>query len=230
MKLILRFKQFLKRKKGEHEVWDTSALSTYPEKVREHVKNGVNVVVTDSSVRELSVARHKYDQIREIHDFIINNLKAYVTKDKMKSWTVDDQIGAITYELFNRGLKIKLITCDKNQAYNARLRGLNVLLLPGKPRTHHKTEVPVETTSTKKLEENITLMSEDEISVPCITKGKEIYISVKCKISVYNSKGKRRIGKDNLIPVLPVDVLVYMNNKYVIKNVEGTKIILKKMK
>lgn len=235
MNIIVRLKRLFRKNAGEYRLPDTSAWSTYLDKIKKWVEQGEKVVVTEGTRQELRDGYRKYEVCRLAYDYISSNPKLLfpITKDKMKSWPVDDQNVAIAYEFYNKGLNVTFVTCDREQAHKARIRGLNVELLPGHSSQPKKVNEPKRVVkpaqSLKAIESEIEVKSDGELTVPCITKGKERYISVKLDVAVYTNKGKRRIGRENLVPVQPTDVLSYMNCNYTIEQITDTYIALKKM-
>lgn len=234
MSIIVRLKRLIKKCKGKYQVWDTSAVSTWLDKLHIQVNNGVNIIIPEGVTHELSVGRRNHENCRKAYNYVkegrARNLRVHVTSDKMRSWAVDEQIVAITYEYFKAGYDVVLVTCDHDQAYKARLRGLEVQLLAGSRAQTKFVEVPKKENNPTTVEQKEILTLDDELVIPCITKGKDHYINVKHKISVYSQKGKRQFGRENLIPVKVTDVCEYMGYKYNIQRITDTNITLKKIK
>ena len=227
MSIIVRLKRLINKRKGVFQVWDTSAIITWLDRLKTELDNGTNVIVPEGVVHELSVKRRSHERFKNAYTFVkecvVKNMKVHVTSDKMRPWAIDEQVVAITYnEYYKKGYEVKLVTCDHDQAYKARLRGMEVELLAGN-RSIQKAN-PDETAPV--IEE---VKPEEEMAVPCVMRGKEHYINVKSKLSVYNAKGKRKIGKNDWLLVDSTDVLACGEYKYLIRAMTENSLLLKKM-
>lgn len=235
MNIIVRLKRLFRGNAGEYRLPDTSAWSGYLDDIKKWVKQGIKVVVTEGTRQELRNGYRKYAECKEAYDYITSTpeLVFPITGNEMKAWPVDDQNVAIAEKYYNKGFDVTLVTCDKEQAHKARIRGLNVSLLRGqsyhykKNNEFQKTTKPVQ--NEKPVEPEVEVKSNGEVAVPCITKGKEKYISTKHDVEVYSNKGKRRIGRENLILILPTDVLVYNDCNHTIQEMTDTYVTIKKM-
>lgn len=222
--VIIKIKNFFRRHKGLFEVWDTSAISTWFDIFENHVNaDGINVIVPEGVSHEISMGRRAYEKCRVAYEFINEakkngKLTVYVTKDNMRSWLVDEQVVAIAYEYHKKGYSVKLVTCDRDQSVKADYRGLKAELLKGKR--------PAETETEK---EQPILATENELKIPCITRGKITYVNVKQGMAVYDTKGKRKIGRNNLIEIASTDTLIYKDLRYKIQMVLENEILLKRM-
>ena len=82
----------------------------------------------------------------------------------------------------------------------------------------------------KNKKEEMPILNEDERAVRYTTAGKANYIYVKPGVTVFDSRGKRKIGKDSRVNVVPMDRVVYSDgNEYVIKTVAEGYAVLKKI-
>ena len=233
MNVFIKIKNFFRRHAGQFEVWDTSAISTWFDKFKEKInKQEFNILVPEGVSHELSMGRHNHEKCRIAYDFIQNakkegKLKVIVTKDKMRSWAIDEQVVATAYDYFKKGYNVSLITCDRDQANRATYRGMDVKCLNGT----RIRKIPNAVNKHRFVETNVKtdINSDGKIKVECLRKGKLLYINVNRGIAVYDSKGKRKIGRDNLIPVINSDVFVLRNCSYMIESAVDNYIILKKV-
>lgn len=240
MNIIVRFKRLLRMHKGRFEVWDTSALSNWLDKLKREIerKERITVIIPEGVIHELSVGRRNYERARLAYEYIKNSdterLRVDVTDDNKRAWTVDEQVVAVVEKYANKGYNVTLVTCDIDQAYKAKLKKLNVNLL--KSYKEFDAKNPTENskqnkTNSIKLGKPIIEIPQptDEISIPLIQIGKEKYISVKHRIEAYDNKGKRKIGKFEKIPILPTDSFKCQNYTYRIQAITNEKLILKRV-
>ncbi len=244
MDVILGIKRILRKHEGIFEVYDTSAAINYPNKLKETVEqdNNIIVVMPEGTVHELSLIRHRIENARIAYEYIkrtqSNKLIKEVAADSTRAWTIDEQVIDIVYKYHKKGRVVRLVTCDQDQAYKAGLKKLTCVLLPGS-RTTQTVRQLKETTPknafgtksqlTSKQPQNITSEIKDEINVPYKKIGKENYIDVNTRIAVYDNKGKRKIGKAELIKVLITDSFVYKNQNYRIIKIEDSILTLKRV-
>ena len=225
--IIVRIRRLLKNQKNKIEIWDTSAIRAWFDRLMDALNVGSKekVVIPEGVMHELSASRHNSITCREKYNFLSSytggRLMIHVTDDKKRAWSVDEQVIAALQEYHNKGYNVTLVTCDRDQAYRARLKGLAVELLAGsKPAEDVKTIL--------EEGENVTLKKDvaEQITIPCITKGDDSFISVKLGFAVYGNTGKRKIGKQNLIQIAKSDVLEHDERKYRISNMSNTCILL----
>lgn len=237
MNIIVKLKKLFMKKAGIFEVWDTSAISTwFDEFVKSAITQGIKVIVPEGVLHELSAGRHSYEKCRDAYNFINRtkneNVIVYVTKDVMRSWPIDEQIVAIAYEYHKKGYDVRLVTCDRDQANKAYYRGVSYRLLKGnREYPIAKKENLQQSNSQPKVENKPykTAPVRKALSIPCVTKNSVKYISVKYGIAVYDAKGKRKIGRDNLIAVSNTDVFTYKEHNYKIESVTDTSIFLRRI-
>jgi len=231
--LIISIKRLFRYSKQQYYVYDTSYISRcFGRFVKEVEKGNAKHVVTEGVAHELSAGRREHEICRKAYSYINGsnspeNLEVAVTPDSMHSWPVDDQVVAIAYEYFKKGYNVTLVTCDVDMANKAKYRGLKFELVPGSRNV--KSEIPNEEIR-KKSQFNIASVENKELlRVPCVVKGKTTYINVGQNVAVYDSKGKRRIGKERLIPVIITDTLNYKGVYYKILSLTDNCIHLRKV-
>ncbi len=237
MEAIIKIRRFFKKNYGIVELWETSAICTWPEVFIERVlSKKVHVIVAEGTIHELSAGRHHHEVCRKLYYFIMDAKKTGliiidVPKTEMMAMPIDDQIVIGAYERYRKGYNITLVTCDVDQASKAENRGVNVQLLKGNKEQQSSKILKPKQTTIKKEEDKPKKIEEvdGELVIPCITKGNVIYINVRQGVIVYDAKGKRKIGRDNLIAVSIMDILVYREQKYMIQSTTDTYINLKRI-
>lgn len=65
--------------------------------------------------------------------------------------------------------------------------------------------------------------------VECTQRGKDTYISQKRGVTVYDSKNKKRIGKDGKVIVRLGERIVWNHVEYIVREITDFKVILKKI-
>lgn len=239
-KLILEFKRWL-RKGAKVEVWDTSAISTWFDEFTKSVNTGlVEVIVPEGVEHELSKGRRNHENCRVAHNYIKSNkiskinpngkIKVYVTDDNMRSWPIDEQVVGIAAKHYKKGYNVTLVTCDRNQSDKAQDMEIEVCLLAGNRAYPVKPKILTERPERFQRKPETTIpQAKDQISVPCVAKGNMIYIDVNQKVAVYDAKGRRKIGKDDLIPVTASDTYKYREATYQAASITKKELTLKKM-
>lgn len=239
MNIIVRVKQVFRKNKGCFEVWDTSAMSNWLDKFIEKVngKNNIILVVPEGVVHELSVGRHRFERARNAYEYIknVNSTKVIkeVTDDKIRSWTIDEQVIDVVWKYYKKGYNVRLVTCDQDQAYKAEIKKLKCTLLKG-IRTQQMDKQPKEdiqkVNSIVKPNRPTIFPTElkGELTVPYKRVGKENFIDVKTRIAVYDNRGKRKIGKAEMISIRLTDTFVYKNITYRIAKMEHNILTLKR--
>lgn len=235
--IIVRIRRAFTNHNYIYEVWDTSAVSVWLDKLKERitVDTNVKVVITEGVIHELSVGRHKYEKARNAYRYIkqieSDNVIKEVTMDKIRAWTVDEQIIFTADTYHKKGRDVTLITCDQDQAFKAELRGLKVKLLEAvRPELEKQIVTPnysrvVFVSSSKEPPAKLG----DEITLTCSKLGKEHYLDVKSGMVVYDNKGKRKIGRNKLVPITISDRVSYYNMDYFVKSISDRQVILNKM-
>lgn len=68
-----------------------------------------------------------------------------------------------------------------------------------------------------------------EKMIECTQRGKDTYISQKRGFTVYDSKNKKRIGKDGKVIVRLGERIVWNHVEYIVSEISDFKVILKKI-
>jgi len=234
MSIIVRLKQMLRMHKGNYEVWDTSAISNWLDVFKSKVKAGkTTIILHEGVVHELSVGRRNHEICRKAYEYVISlksdRILKISTRDATRSWTIDEQVVDAVAEYHKKGYNVYLVTCDKDQAYKAEIKGLECMYLNvNKEDVNKKPSInkPVKATTTEKPQDTIATPI---LNIPCIKKNKINYIDVKCRITVYDNRGKRKIGKNELIPILISDRFEYKNHIYAIQALTDAYVTLKRV-
>ena len=254
MSIIVQLKRLIRKDKGCFEVWDTSAISNWFELLTERVEaKGKNkIVLPEGVVQEISDGRKHYVSCRVRFDYITKlkskNVVKYPTPSDIRLWKVDEQVVEIAYRYFKEGYEVKIVTCDRGMAYAAEIKGISVELLEGKspeervddidkkvnvtvPIIIKKPEVPsYKVVSPQKIIKEKNTPPPEKLFVEYTKVGKQMYISVSEKIEVYDNKGKRKIGKQEKIPITLLDKFIYKNNRYEVQSVNKEHIVLELIK
>lgn len=241
MCIVLGFKQWIHRNDRAVMVIDTCVISNFFEWFVNVVNSGEFLIVVPQGVfREICTGRQKYEVCRRAYKFIEKAKKdelliVPVASDKIKSWVVDDQVVAEAERYFKKGHKTELVTCDYNMASNAQDIGVPVNLMRA-PKNRLEDQLDKinakRNNKTEKQETGVLTKeetSDNELKLPCITKNKTTYISVKQGVAVYDVKGKRKVGRDNLIIVTSTDIFEYNQHNYMVKSIGKDVIHLKKV-
>lgn len=228
-------KRILKRKKTICKVYDTSAIRNYFEIFKEMVetKHEWLIVVPEGVLHEISVAKNIDRLCRIIYDYITTNCKLYpnfiveVTEDSIRNWSVDEQVIHVVEKYQKKGYDAELISCDKEQCFRAELKKINCSLLPvtsAKNNSNMVNKVP-------QKHEKITVSKEREnfktaqIVVELVILNKEKYLKVNKYLSIYDNRGKRRIGKDGYVKFETTDKFLCFEKEYVISKIENNRVI-----
>lgn len=240
MNVFVRLKNLLKKNKGKYEIWDTSAVSVWLDRLIATLnsESKITVIIPEGVVHELSAGRRNYDRCKKAYEYITtcksSKLKIEVTEDSHRAWTIDEQIVATAEKYYKKGYKAVLITCDKDEAYKAGLKGIeSEVLYTKKQGGKEKSQKILRTTQTvikkePKKEPEIAVEGEN-ITIPCIVINKGKYINLIRGIEVYSPNGKRKIAKDNMLPVCLYDKVIFMDIEYTISQITDTYISLKKV-
>ncbi len=68
---------------------------------------------------------------------------------------------------------------------------------------------------------------EDVKLVPCKKRGKDVYISAPPLLSVFDLRGKLRIGKDGKVMVKLFERIAYDQEEYIVREIHDDHIIVK---
>lgn len=155
-----------------------------------------------------------------------DKLLFYHIKDELLAFPIEEQIIKVAQKYFKKGYDIKIVTCRCDMANKAKLNGIEVEILSinngGNIMKFENKNKIIENTE----EETVLL---DKITIPYITRGKQLYISTKNKIDVYDRRGIRRIAKNKLLFVQLSDTFLSGKTKYIIQKIEGENLILIKL-
>ena len=213
------------------EVWDTSALSHWLDMLVKTVDNEkIKVIITEGVIHELSVGRHKFEKARNAYFFVKDtnkdNLVRLPTDDKVRTWTVDEQVVYVAEKYRRLGHDVMLVTCDQCQAFRAELKGIKVKLLEGNreiPKNFELKQTPKIVATVGKRPTN---KFGGELKLDYKKQGNDFYIPLISRMEIYDTRGKRRVGKNETIQISKTDKVVYYNCEYMISEITDNKIIL----
>ncbi len=213
------------------EIWDTSAVSHWLDMLVKTVDDDkIKVIITEGVIHELSVGRHKFEKARNAYFFVKDtnkdNLVRLPTDDKVRNWTVDEQVVYVAEKYQRFGHDVMLVTCDQCQAFRAELKGVKVRLLEGNremPKNFVLKQAPKVVATAG---EQATNKLGGELKLEYKKQGKNLYIPLISGMEIYDIRGKRRIGKNETIQISESDKVVYYNRKYMISEITDNKIIL----
>lgn len=248
MNIIVKIKRLFRFKGKKYEIWDTSAIRNRFKRFSMEVETTDNVVVVipEGVSNEISSARHSDDHCMIVYNFLLANaskIKEHITDDKMRAWSVDEQVVAITEWYHKKGYNAVLVTCDHNEAHRAKLKGLSFEVLSSS-KNMDKTNTTLYTNS----EENKDVLKVEELTnhvkqviktsaskpirepsssfvIPCKQKGNMTYIASNFG-AVFNSKGKRVIGRGDYVAVTKQDTIEVNNYRFCIKEIKDSKMLL----
>lgn len=212
------------------QVWDTSAISNHYNAFIKTVSDGkVEVIVPEGVLHELSEGRHQFAICKKAYEFIMRNddkIKIAITPEETRSWTIDEQVVYITGKKEKNGYDVSLVTSDRDQEYKAKLHGVKTkykeVVVPSRDKKYNdkdSTEDIYKRPKTSKRD-NFEETKKYDFNLSCITKGKVHYVSLQQFVNkdvafeVLDSKGKRKIGKENFIAILPEDKVKINDIKY----------------
>ena len=234
---IVRFFRGLNKNVPLIEVWDTSAVIKCLNEFQKSVdsEDNIKIVVTEGVFHELSVGRHKYEKARNAYKYILNNksekLITVSTEDKIRAWTIDEQVVYVAVGYRKKGYDITLVTCDRDQAFKAELQGVKTrwidINLVGKKESYRKESTKVVFSS----EGNDTFGKVgEEMKLAYTMQGKEMYVPLKRGMSVLDHRGRRKIGKDERVKIERTDTVRYYGVNYRIETIANSEIVFKKDK
>lgn len=225
-------KSLFRRRTGQYEVWDTSALSNHFELFKKRLQEGnVTLIIPEGVSHEISVGRRNNENCKAIYKFIEGNVRnpklhVEVAMDAIRSWAVDEQV-VYTVEKYNKKrYTVRLVTCDRDQSFKAKLKELDVEFLSvSRARVaeidEHKTalvskqnEMPVIVPVNNEQEQK-----NEDIELPARMVGKQCVLAFDKYLSVYDNRGKRKIARPEGTVIARDDTVYYKNAKYVIKRI-----------
>lgn len=234
MKILTKVVKFFRKITNTREcieVWDTSAISTWLDLLVKKVNAGkTKIVIVEGVIHELSVGRHKFEKARNAYFYVKDtkqeNLLKLVTEDKIRTWSVDEQIVYVAEKYHKAGHDVKLVTCDQCQALRAEMKGLNIALLDGSRELPKGFEIKRSSKVVATSGENDINKFGSEIKLDCKKCGDGFYIPLISGMEVYDNRGKRRFGKENTLQILKTDKILYYNSEYIISEQTDNKIVL----
>ena len=134
---VIRFiLSLFRRRDGQYEVWDTSALSNHFELFKQTLQQGKTTLIIPEGVsHEISVGRRNNENCKEIYKFIEGNVRnprlhVDVATNEIRSWPVDEQVVYTVEKYYKKGYTVRLVTCDRDQSFKAKIKELDVELIP----------------------------------------------------------------------------------------------------
>jgi len=248
LNIIVKIKRLFRFKGKKYEIWDTSAIRNRFKRFSAEVENKDNVIVVipEGVSNEISSARHSDDHCMVVYNFLLANsskIKEHITDDRMRAWSVDEQVVAITEWYHKKGYNAVLVTCDHNEAHRAKLKGLSFEVLSSS-KNIDKRDTTLYTNSeenrgrlnvedlTRHVEQAVKTSASKPIKeptssfvIPCKQKGNMTYIASDFG-AVFNSKGKRIIGKGDYVAVTKQDTIEVNNYRFRIKEIKDSKVLL----
>ena len=233
---VVRFILSLFRgRNGQYEVWDTSALSNHFELFKQTLQQGiVTLIIPEGVSHEISVGRRNNENCKEIYKFIEGNIRnpklhVEVSTDVIRSWAVDEQVVYTVEKYYNKGYTVKLITCDRDQSFKAKLKELNVELLSvskAKIAAYTKIDEHIRNLASKTNEAPSVVpvagtqeLQNEEIELPAKMVGKQCLLAFDKHVSVYDNRGKRKISRPEGTVIARDDTIYYKDSKCVIKKI-----------
>jgi len=248
---IITFIKRLFRKGKKYQIWDTSALSNHFEAFKNilKVQSDVTVVIPEGVSHEISVGRRNNENCKEIYKFIEGNVRnprliLAVTPDSIRSWEIDEQVIYTTQKYYDKGYTTTLITCDRDQSFRAKLKKLDVKLIPAKKSKSNEQlecekeqpDVKVESvpqvvpmTAQDKVAHEMVDEEKEEIDLPIRVVGKQCWLDFDKNVSVYDAKGKRKIFRQEGVTISNDDVIYYKETAYTIRSISKNTVNLVKM-
>lgn len=213
--------RFLNKDKNIYQVWATSAISNRWKTFLIQTDKGVRIIVPKNVLEELRRGQKNHLVCKEAYNYILNNdnIIIYEKQKKFSNMDANSQAMYISKRYTKRGYNVELVTCNKAQAYLAKLNHVKVNLL-----VTYSEQTLTKTTNKKSKKtgcninhdkkENLICFTENGIEVNTYKINSKTCILAETRIEVYNKKGKRKIGKDNFLEVDMGDRFVYKGINY----------------
>lgn len=239
---VIRYIMSLFNGSKKYQVWDTSALSNHFERFKQTLKEqNVIVVIPEGVSHEISVGRRNNEICKDIYRFIEGNIRnpklhVEVTPDSIRSWAVDEQVIYTASAYYNKGYEVKLITCDRDQCFRAKLKNIEAVLIPvARPKNECQTpkaekiyaEVKAEVVPEVVKKPNPVVS--DDMELPARFTGKDCWLSYDKNLSVYDRKGKRKIARPEGVMVTRNDMVYYNDVPYIIKAFGNNSVCVSRM-
>ncbi|MBR6689004.1 MAG: hypothetical protein IKL68_03195 [Clostridia bacterium] len=233
---VFRFiMNLFRRRTGQYEVWDTSALSNHFELFKKTLQEGlVTLIIPEGVSHEISVGRRNNDNCKEIYKFIEGNIRnpmlhVEVASDAIRSWAVDEQVVYTVEKYHKKGYTIRLITCDRDQSFKAKLKELNVELLSvsrARVAAYAQIDKHIRELASKQEDAPVivpvnteTEQKNEDIELPARIVGKQCVLAFNKNVSVYDNRGRRKIPRPEGTVVANGDTVYYKDEKCVIKKI-----------
>lgn len=233
---IIRFiLSMFRRRAGKYEVWDTSALSNHFELFKQTLQQGnVTLIIPEGVSHEISVGRRNNENCKEIYKFIEGNVRnprlhVEVATNEIRGWFVDEQVVHTVEKYHKKGYTVRLVTCDRDQNFKAKLKELETELVPvARARVAAYAEIdehirglasktnnaPVIVPVNNEVEEK-----NKDIELPARMVGKQCVLAFDKHVCVYDTRGKRKIPRPEGTVVANGDTVYYKDVKCIIKKI-----------
>lgn len=244
MNIIVWIRRLFRGRKQKIEVWDTSAISIWTDKLKSQLESDSNtiVVIPESVMKQLSEGRNKFERARKAYKYLLDytgeNLRFAVVDKDSRMLSANEQVISVVGEYYNKGYDVTLITCNQSQAFMAGLRKYNQLLLAGNRESDAVNSSKQQSTKNDQKAGTVNMakprkevecnLSENEKQLKCKKIGKDIYIIAQPGLAVYDSRSKRRIGKNGKVMVKLSEHVVWDDVEYIVKAITETHVILKR--
>lgn len=227
-------KRLLKEKKV-CKVYDTSAIRNHFEEFKEFVESNkeILVIVPEGVLHEISVAKRVNNLCRTIYNFI-TSVQAHnpyfvveVTEDKIRNWSVDEQVIYVAEKYIKKKYDVELVSCDKEQCFRAELKKVKCNILPvNVPECYNTNEgIKYRKSRIRKFEKNPSILP--EIKIEYIVLNKIKYLKLNSYLAVYDRTGKRKIAKDCYVSFEESDRVLYAGVEYEVSRVDDKEIFFK---
>lgn len=245
MNVIVWVKQLFRGRKQKFEVWDTSAISIWTDKLEAQLESEDNtvIVVPEVVMKQLSEGRHKFERARKAYKYLLDytgdKLRFAVANEKRRALPANEQVISIVGDYYNKGYDVTLVTCNHTQSLMAGLRKYNELLLAGNRESNGANASKQQSTKNNQKAGTLNMaktrkevdcnLNENEKQVKCKRIGKDTYIIAHPGVAVYDNRSKRRIGKNGRVMVRLLERVVWDDVEYMVKSITETHVILKRM-
>lgn len=232
---VIRFiLSLFRRRDGQYEVWDTSALSNHFELFKQTLQQGKTTLIIPEGVsHEISVGRRNNENCKEIYKFIEGNVRnprlhVDVATNEIRSWPVDEQVVYTVEKYYKKGYTVRLVTCDRDQSFKAKIKELDVELIPvarGKVAAYAEIDEHIKGLASKTQTPVIVPVNNEEetknedIELPAKMVGKQCILAFDKYVSVYDNRGKRKIPRPEGTVVANGDTVYYKDEKCIIKKI-----------
>lgn len=232
MILVNVINKIFRKQKKICKVCDASVLRNHFDTVKEMVETKLDwlIVIPEGVLHEISVAKYVDKLCRIIYNYLTINSKKYsnlvveVAEDSIRSWSVDEQGIHVVEKYCKKGYDAELLSCDREQCFRAELKKVKYNLLPVAKDSKKLNVTKKKVKPLQIITENPKKFTVPQISIEYIVLNKEKYLKFNKNLSVYDSKGRRRIGKDGYIKFETTDKFYYFEKEYIIEKIENKKV------